>query len=208
MTNSFANTLDSLTGIQAEDHILEYLAKRFTRENRKWALVHSVCSDEIINRVKLPNVVTWIESTKKNSQLGDIRIYRADQFGRMMRGPVVYVDIKYSKKWDYSSVTFKKTGENPKADSIRHLCGFVGKGIDPSDFWYLTMGKRGTYILTLEDVQTFVKSASEEEMIEICQEGKFNDTETWFMSFERIIDTCASFDLDTWIEEILVSRLG
>lgn len=205
--SSYLNTMDSLSGIQAEDSILEYLAKRFKKEGRTWVLVHSVCSDEIGGRAKLPNVITWIESAKKNSQLGDIRIFNGDIHGRPLRDKCVYVDVKYSKKWDYASVTFRRTGTDAKSDAIRHLCGFVGSGISPDDFWYLALGKKGTYIFTLRDVQNFIKNTSEEELNEICQLGKFNDVDTWFMPFDRIVSTCMTYDLDTWIEQVVEPRL-
>ena len=55
---------DSQAGLQAEDHILEYLAKRFDREERDWVLIHSVCSnsDSLDSVKRLPNVLTWIET--------------------------------------------------------------------------------------------------------------------------------------------------
>ena len=203
------NTEDTIAGLQAEDHILEYLAKRFMREERDWILVHSVCSNSpILESSKLKNVLTWVETPKKNAQLGDIRIARKDYHGRPMREYCVYVDVKYSKKWDYASVTFRSTGENPKRDAIAHICNFIGQGVSPFDFWYFTLGSRGTYIIDLFDVQGYVMGASEEEMLSICKKGKYKGVDTWYMSFEKVIDKNVTYDIDTWIDRVLARRLG
>lgn len=201
---------DSQAGLQAEDHILEYLAKRFDREERDWVLIHSVCSnsDSLDSVKRLPNVLTWIETPKKNAQLGDIRIASRDVHGRPVRDYCVYVDVKYSKRWDYASITFRRTGESAKKDAIAHLCNFIGKDVSPFDFWYLTLGNRGTYIVSLFDVQGFIQGASEEKMLEICKPGKYNNVDTWYMSFEEIIKHNHTYDLEIWIQEVLSQRLG
>lgn len=201
---------DGIAGLQAEDHVLEYLSNRFIREERDWILVHSICSSSagLHSAKKLKNVITWVETPKKNSQLGDIRIAAMDQHGRPIRDRCVYVDVKYSKRWDYASITFRRTGSSAKRDAIAHLCNFVGSGISPFDFWYLTLGNKGTSLVSLHDVRSFVNSATEEEMLEICKPGKYNDVDTWYMSFESIIDSSDAYDLETWTREVLSQRLG
>ena len=72
----------------------------------------------------------------------------------------------------------------------------------------MTLGNRGTYIVSLFDVQGFIQGASEEKMLEICKPGKYNNVDTWYMSFEEIIKHNHTYDLEIWIQEVLSQRLG
>ena len=205
--NTLSSNPDSVAGLQAEYDILEYLAKRFEREDRNWLLVHSVCSEPPSYREKLNNVMTWIESPKLNAQNGDIRIASRDMHGRPKRESCVYVDVKYSKRWDYASLTFRRTSVSAKQDAIRHFIDFVGEGIASFDFWFLTIGNRGTYLINLFDLQKFINDTPNEIMNEICSPGQYNDVDTWYMSFEKIIESCRTYDLETWITDELSQRL-
>lgn len=198
---------NSAAGLEAESRVLKVLSEWIEREKRDWILVHSVCSNQVDLHVDAPNVITWIESPKRNSQLGDIRIFKQDEHGRPLHDKFVCIDVKYSSRWDYSSITFRRTGDDPKADAVRHICNFVGSGMSSTDFWYLTIGKNGTYIFTLEDVRNFIRSSSKAEFLEMCQPGKYDEV-TWYMSFEPIIDSIIAYEnIENWLKTI-DKRLG
>ena len=167
-----------------------------------------MCSEPPAYREKLKNVITWIETPKQNAQRGDIRIASVDTHGRPVFGECVFVDVKYSKRWDYASVSFRRTGTSAKSDAVRHFVEFIGTDVSPYDFWFLTIGNRGSYLVNLYDVRKFVEEAREEVLNEICSPGQYNEVDTWYMSFEKIIESCSTYDIETWIQDVLSQRLS
>lgn len=190
-------------GFQEEYFMVEYLSKLFNRTERDYVIIHSVCSDQQYKPFN--NVLTWVESPMKNAQLGDIRIARKDMNGRPMRDYCVYIDVKYSRDWGYSSISFRKKTGNVKQDAISHICNFVGNGV-ANDFWYLSIGGAGRHMFALTDVQDFIRSSSEEKLAQICKSGKWDGEESWFLP----LGDCSleSFELSTWIPEWLDQRIG
>jgi hypothetical protein len=193
-------------GFQAEDHMVEYFDRMIEANGLNWKVIHSVISGTSYKYETL-HTITWIESAKENAELGDIRIVDCDTHGRPVDGRSVYIDVKYSKKWNYASVSFPAKTGSIKRDAVNHLCNFIGKGI-AHDFWYMSIASKGTIMFNLPDVQAFVRSKTEEELRELCTESKYNGSPAWFLSFEKMVNHMPTWDLQTWIEDILYQRLG
>lgn len=210
--SSLLENSDSIAGFQAEDSVLESLAKRALREERDWKFIHSICPGTPCRKILLPNVVIWNESSAENARHGDIRIARTDIHGRPLRDYCVYIDVKNTSRHEYASLTFKRTGESAKRDAIQYLCGFIGDGVPDTDFWYMTFGGRGDYVICLKDVRDFIQSTSEEELLLICKKSERQENGTtkkmWYMSFEKPLERCHSYDMETWFQEVLSQRLG
>lgn len=190
-------------GFQEEYLMVEELSNLFYKTDRDYLIIHSICSDE--NYKPMHNVLTWVETPLKNAQLGDIRIARKDMNGRPMRDYCVYIDVKYSRDWPYSSISFKKRSGNVKQDAISHICNFVGNGVT-DDFGYLSIGKAGKFMFALTDVQDFIRSHSKEELERICKSGKWDGEESWFLPLGH--PGIEYYELSTWIPEFLDQRIG
>ena len=199
LTSPFAQA-----GLEIEDTMVEHFSKYIEESSLPWVVIHSVVGE---SKKPLPHVIVWNESAMKNAQLGDFRIARCDVYNRPQRDYMVYVDVKYSRNYGYASVSFPNRYNDPKRDAIEHLCNFIGRGV-AHDFWYMSCGSKGTIMIPLESVRSFVRSAPPEAMKEICKPGKYNGRETWFLSFEPIVERFHTYDLTTWIDEYLGRRVG
>lgn len=193
-------------GLQAEDRMVHYFDKLIEENELDWKIIHSVVSGAM-HKYDTLHTITWVESAKVNAQKGDIRIYSCDDHGRPLADKEVCIDVKHSKNWGYASVSFPAKSSSVKTDAINHLCYFIGSGIAP-DFWYMSIGSKGTIMFNLAEVQRFIGSCSEEELKMMCMRSMYNASPAWFLSFEHLVGRVKTWDLETWISEILQPRLG
>lgn len=189
--------------LEIEDEMVKRFSEYIEKNGLNWIVVHSVVGE---NKAPLPYVVLWNESAMKNAQLGDFRIAKCDVHGRPQREGMVYVDVKYSRDYDYASVSFPNRYNDPKRDAIEHLCNFIGQGVK-DDFWYMSCGCNGIIMIALTDVQRFIRDAQPSLMREVCKPGKYNGRPSWFMSFEPIIKIFHAYYGDSWIGEYLRERM-
>ena len=191
-------------GFEIEDEMVKYFSDYIENNGLDWIVIHSVVGE---TKDPLPHVVLWNETAMKNAQLGDFRIARCDIHCRPQREYMVYVDVKYSENYGYASVSFPNRYDDPKRDAIEHLCNFIGRGVK-DDFWYMSCGCKGIIMISLTEVQRFVRNAPPEVMREVCKPGKYNGRPSWFMSLEPVVNRFFTYDRATWIDEYLGRRIG
>lgn len=181
--SNFLNNPNSEAGLHAEKMCAIHLANLFQENNVPAIVVHSICSDDQYHEA--PGLICWKDSVARNSQLGDIRIYKKDENGRPIQNACVCIDVKYSKDWEFGSITFKKRSESPKQDAMLHLFGWVGRGVS-DQFWYLSYGKSAKILIPLINVRAFVYSCTEEEMLKICKKTKYDGVDSWYFSLGEV----------------------
>lgn len=189
--------------LEIEDEMVKRFSEYIEENRLDWIVIHSVVGE---NKAPLPHVVLWNESAMKNAQLGDFRVAKCDIHGRPQREEMVYVDVKYSRDYDYASVSFPNRYNDPKRDAIEHLCNFIGQGVK-DDFWYMSCGCKGIVMIPLTEVQSFIKNAPQEVIREVCKPGKYNGRPSWFMSLEPIIKRFHAYYRDSWISDYLRERI-
>lgn len=193
-------------GFLAEKAAAEYLAKLFDLEKMSFSIVHSICSKEQAHLT--PGVICWIDTPSKNSQYGDLRIYKRDIHGRPVLAPYACIDVKFSRDWDHGSVTFKKRSESPRSDAIAHLRDWVGGDVDEHLWWYLSCTESRDEMISLADVRRFVAESSEDEMKGICRLGKFDNGDSWYFSLGDVTVDHELPSLQTWAREFLPGAIG
>lgn len=189
--------------LEIEDEMVKRFSEYIIENKLDWIVIHSVVGE---SKSPLPHVIVWNESAMKNAQLGDFRIAKCDIHGRPQREPMVYVDVKYSRDYDYASISFPNRYNDPKRDAVEHLCNFIGLGVK-DDFWYMSCGCRGVVMIPLTEVQRFIKDAQPEVMMEVCKPGKYNGRPSWFMSLGPVAERFCANDRATWIREYLEGRM-
>lgn len=191
------------SALEIEDEMVKRFSEYIEENRLDWIVIHSVVGE---NKAPLPHVIVWNESAMMNAQLGDFRIAKCDVHGRPQRENMVYVDVKYSRDYDYASISFPNRYGDPKRDAIEHLCNFIGQGVK-DDFWYMSCGCKGIIMISLSEVQSFIKDARPEVMREICKPGKYNGRPSWFMSLGPVAVRFYACDRDAWIREYLERRM-
>lgn len=191
------------SALEIEDEMVKRFSEYIEENRLDWIVIHSVVGE---NKAPLPHVIVWNESAMMNAQLGDFRIAKCDVHGRPQRENMVYVDVKYSRDYDYASISFPNRYGDPKRDAIEHLCKFIGQGVK-DDFWYMSCGCNGVVMIPLVYVQEFIRNAHPEVIREVCKHGKYNGRPSWFMSLEPVVKRYAHHDRASWIREYLRRRM-
>lgn len=189
--------------IKKEYALANFFSRYVDRFHKNWQIIHSTCD---VKRSDLErNVIEWKDTPYNNAVYGDIRIARKDEHGRVVE-PFVYIDLKYTDTWDYASITFPKTRDFPKYDAMKHL-NMIGKGVE-KDFYYVSWGKAGIRVFSLDKVKKFVSGADESDMLRFCTEGKFNSRPSWFISLVNLSFSSEPEVLLKWLDTTVSKRLG